>query len=139
MMGERGCAHPAHSPPHPTCQPGQQRASIHPGHDPVPHGADSSPSLGLSPPCPPLPANIQRSHVPLAGCVEPDSTKCQELTLLPSGSSPELSPLSLSVTRSLHLRSMSVALKPSSAEEVEGTASVKGLGVGAAQKELSGI
>lgn len=39
------------------------------------------------------------------------------LTLLLSGSSPELSPLSLSVTRSLHLRSMSAALKPSSATE----------------------
>lgn len=39
------------------------------------------------------------------------------LTLLPSGSSPELSPLSLSVTRSLHLRSMSVVPKLSSAEE----------------------
>lgn len=42
------------------------------------------------------------------------------LTLLPSGSSPELSPLSLSVTRSLHLRSMSVVPKLSSAEEVKG-------------------
>lgn len=48
----------------------------------------------------------------------PDSANSPALTLLPSGSSPELSPLSLSVTRSLHLRSMSVAPKPSSAEGV---------------------
>lgn len=52
----------------------------------------------------------------------PDNTKFQALTLLPSGSSPELSPLSLSVTRSLHLRSMSVVPKPSSAEGAERTA-----------------